>query len=127
MTHGLRTIRVATYNIHRCVGLDGRTRPDRIAAVLCDLDADVIALQEVIGAGRNGTGHAEELGAAAGMGWVMAATRHLPGHLFDPAPRPHLLSGRSSRDSARVAEDAPNPYRVRPPPARGGVAGAFLK
>src|SRR5918994_2760612 len=82
MTHGLRTIRVATYNIHRCVGLDGRTRPDRIAAVLCDLDADVIALQEVIGAGRNGTGHAEELGAAAGMGWVMAPTRHLRGHLF---------------------------------------------
>ena len=29
-----RTVRVATYNIHRCRGLDGRTRPDRTAAVL---------------------------------------------------------------------------------------------
>jgi len=81
-SRGLRTVRVATYNIHRSVGLDGRTRPDRIAAVLSDLQADVIALQEVIGAGPNGGGHAEELGAASGMGWVMASTRHLRGSLF---------------------------------------------
>jgi endonuclease/exonuclease/phosphatase family metal-dependent hydrolase len=77
-----RTIRVATYNIHRAVGLDRRTRPDRIAAVLNGLDADVIALQEVLGAGPQGGGHAEEIGAAVGMGWVMAPTRHLRGHLF---------------------------------------------
>ena len=31
--------------------MDGRTRPDRIAAVLRAIDADIIALQEVIGAG----------------------------------------------------------------------------
>jgi len=77
-----RTIRVATYNIHRSIGLDRRTRPDRIAAVLSDLEADVIALQEVVGAGPSGGGHAEEIGAAVGMGWVMAPTRHLRGHLF---------------------------------------------
>lgn len=77
-----RTIRVATYNIHRCRGLDGRTRPDRTAEVLAGLDADVLALQEVIGASSSGGGHAEELGAALGMGWVMAPARHLRGHLF---------------------------------------------
>jgi endonuclease/exonuclease/phosphatase family metal-dependent hydrolase len=77
-----RTIRVATYNIHRCRGIDGRTRPDRTAEVLASLDADVLALQEVIGAGGAGGGHAEELGAALGMGWVMAPARHLRGHLF---------------------------------------------
>ena len=83
MTDGRwRTVRVATYNIHRCRGLDGRTRPDRIAAVLRGLDADVLALQEVIGAGPRHGGHAEELGAALGMGWVMAPTRHLRGPLF---------------------------------------------
>ena len=38
-------VRVATYNIHRCRGLDGRTRPDRIAEVLQGIGADVIALQ----------------------------------------------------------------------------------
>jgi endonuclease/exonuclease/phosphatase family metal-dependent hydrolase len=78
----MSTLRIATYNIHRCRGLDRRTRPDRIASVLQDIDADVIALQEVIGAGPSGPGHAEALGAALGMGWVMAPARHLRGHLF---------------------------------------------
>ena len=86
MTHGPRpTLRVATYNIHRCRGLDGRTRPDRIAAVLRAIDADVVALQEVIGAGPRGGGHAEEIGALLGMGWVMAPARQLRGHHFGNA------------------------------------------
>ena len=40
-------MRVATYNVHDCVGRDGAYAPDRIAAVVADLDADVVALQEV--------------------------------------------------------------------------------
>ena len=75
-------IRVATYNIHRCRGLDRRTVPARIADVLAAVHADVIALQEVVGPGRTGSGHAEALGAALGMGWVMAPARVLRGHLF---------------------------------------------
>ena len=38
---------MASYNIHGAVGLDGKCRPDRIADVLAEIDADVIALQEV--------------------------------------------------------------------------------
>ena len=41
-----RSIRVATYNVHACVGTDGRHDPDRVAAVIGELDADVVALQE---------------------------------------------------------------------------------
>ena len=78
-------IRIATYNIHRSRGLDGRTRPDRIAAVLRDVNADIVALQEVVGAGPHGGGHAEALGAALGMGWVMASARLLRGHQFGNA------------------------------------------
>jgi endonuclease/exonuclease/phosphatase family metal-dependent hydrolase len=78
-------LRIATYNIHRCRGLDGRTRPDRTAAVLRAIDADVIALQEVVGAGPHGGGHAEALGAALGMGWAMAPARLLRGHQFGNA------------------------------------------
>jgi endonuclease/exonuclease/phosphatase family metal-dependent hydrolase len=77
-----RRLRVATYNIHRCRGLDGRTNPTRIANVIRAIDADIVALQEVIGAGPSSAGHAEELGALLGMGWVMAPTRHLRGNLF---------------------------------------------
>lgn len=36
----------ASYNIHKAVGLDRRRNPDRIIAVLREIDADVIALQE---------------------------------------------------------------------------------
>ncbi|HVG38840.1 MAG TPA: endonuclease/exonuclease/phosphatase family protein [Pyrinomonadaceae bacterium] len=43
-----RTFRIATYNIHKCRGMDRRVRPARIAEVLGELDADVIALQEVL-------------------------------------------------------------------------------
>jgi len=75
-------LRIATYNIHRCRGMDRRTMPSRIAEVIRELDADIVALQEVIGAGPAGAGQAEEIGAAAGMGWVMASVRHLRNHLF---------------------------------------------
>ena len=75
-------VRIATYNIHRCRGMDRRTMPARIAEVLRDINADIIALQEVVGAGPTGAGQAEEIGAALGMGWVMTAVRHLRNHLF---------------------------------------------
>jgi endonuclease/exonuclease/phosphatase family metal-dependent hydrolase len=77
-----RTVRVATYNVHRCRGLDGRTLPSRVAEVIRAIDPDLIALQEVIGAGPSSAGHAEELGALLGMGWVMAPVRHRRGCLF---------------------------------------------
>lgn len=39
-------LRFASYNIHKAVGLDRRRDPERIMAVLRELHADVIALQE---------------------------------------------------------------------------------
>ena len=39
-------IKVATYNIRKCVGTDRRRNPERILDVLDEIDADVIALQE---------------------------------------------------------------------------------
>ena len=83
-------VRVATYNIHRCRGLDGRTRPDRIAEVLQSIDADVIALQEVVGAGPLHDGHAQAIGAKLGMGWVMASARLLRRHAFGNVVLSHL-------------------------------------
>jgi endonuclease/exonuclease/phosphatase family metal-dependent hydrolase len=45
------TFRITTYNAHSCRGLDTRTRPERVAAVLGETEADIIALQEVWSAG----------------------------------------------------------------------------
>jgi endonuclease/exonuclease/phosphatase family metal-dependent hydrolase len=42
-----RTLRVMTYNVHSCVGLDGKLSPHRIARVIARYEPDVVALQEV--------------------------------------------------------------------------------
>jgi endonuclease/exonuclease/phosphatase family metal-dependent hydrolase len=38
---------IASYNIHKCIGLDGQFDPNRTMAVIQEIGADVIALQEV--------------------------------------------------------------------------------
>ena len=40
------SVRIATYNVHACIGADGRHDPDRIADVITELNADIVALQE---------------------------------------------------------------------------------
>jgi len=44
------SVRIATYNVHRWQGNNGRSKPDvaRAGFVISELDADVIALQEVL-------------------------------------------------------------------------------
>lgn len=37
---------IASYNVHKCVGVDGRFDPERIARVIAEIGPDVIALQE---------------------------------------------------------------------------------
>jgi endonuclease/exonuclease/phosphatase family metal-dependent hydrolase len=65
-------IRVVTYNIHRARGLDGQQRLDRIIDVLAEVDADIIALQEVLAP------QAAELAEATGMSVGFGETRILP-------------------------------------------------
>jgi len=40
-------IRIATYNIHRAIGIDRRFRPQRIVDIINEINADVFLLQEV--------------------------------------------------------------------------------
>jgi endonuclease/exonuclease/phosphatase family metal-dependent hydrolase len=42
----VQPIKVATYNIRKCIGTDRRRNPERVLAVLAEIDADVVALQE---------------------------------------------------------------------------------
>ncbi|MGP1609316.1 MAG: endonuclease/exonuclease/phosphatase family protein, partial [Burkholderiales bacterium] len=44
---GPECLRVATYNLHGCVGRDGVRNPQRIARVIAELACDTIGLQEV--------------------------------------------------------------------------------
>jgi endonuclease/exonuclease/phosphatase family metal-dependent hydrolase len=78
MLHTAPTVVVASYNIHRAVGLDGQRSPTRIAAVIDRLDADVIALQEV------------EWGLPAHEAWLeMYAERRGYALLVDPNIEDH--------------------------------------
>jgi endonuclease/exonuclease/phosphatase family metal-dependent hydrolase len=45
---GERPLRIASYNVHKFTGLDFRRDPERIAAVIRSLDADIVSLQEVL-------------------------------------------------------------------------------
>jgi endonuclease/exonuclease/phosphatase family metal-dependent hydrolase len=68
-------VRVVTYNIHTCVGVDRRYDPRRISTVLKEIDADIACLQEVTSR-RRGEHHPEQwayLGAATGYQVVMGA------------------------------------------------------
>lgn len=67
---------VATYNVHRWTGLNGRSRPDpaRAGFVISELGADLISLQEVLRPDR-GDDPLEALAEALGLHVVFAATR----------------------------------------------------
>jgi len=37
---------IASYNVHKCIGVDRRFDPERTASVIAEIDADIIAIQE---------------------------------------------------------------------------------
>lgn len=75
----MSSLRIATYNIHSCVGNDRKYDPFRILAVLKEIDADIVALQEVGGYPANGGEQidffAEQLGMSAVTGLYLRRRR----------------------------------------------------
>ena len=57
-------LRIMTYNVHRCVGADGRADPRRIAEVIAACGPDMVALQE-LDVGRLRTGGIDQAHAIA--------------------------------------------------------------
>jgi endonuclease/exonuclease/phosphatase family metal-dependent hydrolase len=76
-------IKVASYNVHRWTGMNGRKSPDpaRAGSVIAELDADVIALQEVLRPDHEKC-PLSELADVLGLYLTFAATRqHRRGQL----------------------------------------------
>ena len=67
-SHVAGAVSVATYNIHRCIGLDRIRDPARIATVIGELGADVIVIADAA------AGNAEHTGEA-GLGLLRTLTR----------------------------------------------------
>lgn len=95
-----REIRVATYNVHRWSGLNGRKAPDpaRAAFVISELDADVIALQEALRPFK-GEDPLELLSDALGLHLAFAVTRqHKRGQLGNAILSRYPIEGLSVLD-----------------------------
>lgn len=58
-TKSEKHIRLMTYNVHSCIGTDGRVSPQRIARVIARYEPDIVALQE-LDMGRKKTGEMDQ-------------------------------------------------------------------
>jgi endonuclease/exonuclease/phosphatase family metal-dependent hydrolase len=65
--------------------MDGRTSIKRIASVLADLDADIIALQEVFAVCDSEEGQVETLASELGLNAAFGCTRHRRGRPYGNA------------------------------------------
>lgn len=43
----VKKVRIMTYNVHSCIGMDGKLAPERIARVIARYSPDIVALQEL--------------------------------------------------------------------------------
>lgn len=77
-------VRVATYNIHRCRGMDRQVRPQRIVEVLREIDADVVALQETLSipGGEPQDDQARFIAEQVSMSHAVGGARMLKGGIY---------------------------------------------
>ena len=62
-------LRVATYNVHGCIGMDQKRSESRIAEVIAEMSVDIVALQELdLGRRRSGGANQTKM-IAAQLGW----------------------------------------------------------
>lgn len=105
---------LASYNIHRGVGLDRRHDLDRIADVVAEIAPDVIGLQEVIR--EPGRAHADQAGylaARLGMEVVMGVTRAHGGGTYGNALLTRLaIRGVATFDLSRHGRERRGALRV---------------
>ncbi|MGC1304375.1 MAG: endonuclease/exonuclease/phosphatase family protein [Caulobacteraceae bacterium] len=107
--------RLMTYNVHGCVGVDGKLDVDRIAMVIGQSRPDVVALQELdVGRARSGrVDQAHEIASRLGMRFHFnsafrveeeqygdAVLTTLPERLVKVGPLPTLLRARLERRGA---------------------------
>lgn len=101
--------RIATYNLHKCRGLEGRISPARIIKVVQELDVDVFCLQEVVNA-PEGPEMWDQAGAIAralpDYAWAFGANRPLHGGTYGNMTLTRLpLRGWKNHDIARQGRE----------------------
>ncbi len=119
--------RIVTYNVHKCRGIDRKLSVARIVEVLREIDADIVALQEVLCIqGRDGeSDQAHFIARELGFNFRMGENRKLLGGLYGNVVLSRLplldshnhdisVSGREERGCLRVDVDLglKNPLHV---------------
>ena len=114
---GVRTFRVATFNVHHCAGLDGRVDIERTAQVINALDADLVALQE-LDEGMERSGRVDqpaELERLIGMRMTFHPTLERGGGRYGIAIASRSGGGPFEyRPLRRVGDEEPRGYLVGP-------------
>ena len=100
------SVRFASYNIHLGIGRDGEFSPERIADVIGELDADVVALQEV-SFGAPGFDMLHYLSTACGMTAVPGPTLETSSGEYGNAILTRLGLGEVQRWDLSVASREP--------------------
>src|SRR5580704_6891290 len=80
-------VRILTYNVHRCVGIDRRLDVGRVAEVIAAQGPDIVALQEVdVGRARTGgVDQAHQLARRLGMAFHFNAALKVEEELYGDA------------------------------------------
>ena len=106
-------LRIMTYNVHRCVGVDRKLDPGRIAAVIAQSRPDIVALQEV-DVGRSRTGgvdQAHAIAARLGMAFHFNAALKVQEEQYGDAI---LTSGELTLIKAGALPGSPDFRRLEP-------------
>jgi endonuclease/exonuclease/phosphatase family metal-dependent hydrolase len=69
-------MKIVTFNVHKCRGMDGRTSAQRIARVLEGIGADIVAVQEIFSSEHSGKDQLDILAKTLGMHTAFGYTRH---------------------------------------------------
>ncbi|WP_321800616.1 endonuclease/exonuclease/phosphatase family protein [Caballeronia sp. J97] len=80
-----RELRIATYNLHGAIGIDGKFAPQRIGEVLAEIDADIFALQEVPLGGSGSPDVLDVLQRMTGLHAVAGPTLDTPARRYGNA------------------------------------------
>ncbi len=72
----MTTFRIATYNVHKCKGLDWRVSPPRIADVIGRLESEILATQEIL------LSQADEISKRTGIPFIFGTARQHAGEPY---------------------------------------------
>ncbi|MDQ2843556.1 MAG: endonuclease/exonuclease/phosphatase family protein [Acidobacteriota bacterium] len=93
--------RIATYNVHKCRGIDWRVNPKRVTEVIRELEADIIALQEVFAP------QAECFAERLGMRLAFGSAKQIAGLDYGNAVLSRFPLGKERRHNLTVAGREP--------------------